>query len=123
MVDLLRRVRRHQAGAQPAMRGRYGRRHYRVREHTRFEQLPPEQERLLERADEHRYDGRLGRADVEAERAQAVLEPARVLPQALATLGLALTDVERGEHACRVRRRTRASDDQRSGVVLQEVDD
>src|SRR5205085_11422766 len=90
---------------------------------TGFEQLPPEQDRLLERADEYRYDRRLGRADVEADRAQAVLEPPRVLPQALAPLGLALQDVQRGEHARRVRGRQRGREDQRSGVVLQEMED
>src|SRR2546430_17038463 len=82
--DLLRRVRRHQAGAQPALRRRHGGRYHRVGEHPRFEQLPPEQEGLLERADEHPHDRCLGRADLEADRAETRLEPARILPPATA---------------------------------------
>src|SRR5205809_3508576 len=92
LVDLLRRMRRHQAGAQPALRRRHRGRDDGVGEHARVEQLAPEEERLFERADEHRDDGGLGGTDLEAEPAQPVLQPPRIYPQSLAPLGLLLQD-------------------------------
>src|SRR6266566_891742 len=59
------------------MRRRHRGRHHRIGEHARFEQLAPEQERLLERADEHRHDRRLAGADVEPDGPQSLLQSPR----------------------------------------------
>src|SRR2546422_431072 len=76
--------------SEPAVRRRHCGRHDGVGEHARFEQLPPEEKRLLERSDEHGHDRRLARPDVVAQGAQTLLQPACVLPQALAPLRLTL---------------------------------
>ncbi len=122
-VDLFGGVRRHQARPQAALRRRHGGRHDRVGEDAGVEQLAPEHERLLERPDQDRNDGRLGVPDVVALLAQALLEPARVVPQALAPFRLVAQDLERREHARGVRGGQRRGEDQRATVVLEVVDD
>ena len=65
------------------------------------EQPAPHEEGLLQRADQHRHDRRLGGPDVEAQAPEAVLQPAGVGPQAVAALGLVLQHLR----ARRARRR------------------
>ena len=121
-VDLLERVRRHEAGAEPALRRRHRRRCHRIGEDAGVEQPAPHEEGLLQRSDQHRHDRRLGRADVEAELAEALVQPAGVGPEAVAALRLVLQHLQRGEHAGRVGGRQRRGEDQRPAVVLEIVD-
>ena len=122
-VDLLERVGRHQAGAEPALRRRHGRRRHGVGEHSGVEQPPPHEEGLLERADQDRHDRGLRRPDVEAQASEPVVQPAGIGPEPVPPLGLVLEHLQRGEHAGGVGRGQRGGEDERPTVVAEVVDD
>ena len=121
-VDLLEGVRRHDAGTEPALGRLHRGRRNRIGEDSGVEQPAPHQERLLQGADQHRHDRRLGRADLEAQAPEAGLQAARVGPETVAPLGLVLQHLQRGQHASRVGGRQRRGEDQRPAVMLEIVD-
>ena len=91
-------------------------------EDARFEEEVGEEEGLVVVADEERYDGRFGVADLESEVAESLHSVVGVVPESLLALGFGAHDVERGEDGSGVGGSHGSGEDIGAHVVLHPVD-